>query len=477
MPSHIGLTYALGGCYGILCLVFFIQVFKIIYYKHNRFSFQFGFLAQCFVWTLLRVIGLLSSTDGWPTWLFLTVFWTPIVLMFSTFLLLIVFYAHIIHRRDWAQHRMTWFCVYAICTTVLTVVTTVTVVVSQYEEDEDDTTFTDRLHTVLTGIAFGLLAAWNAYFGVRLFILEQTEAVSYKTGFFKKKGERASAIVAIAFLIALSFFSRGIYNVLASVDVVSLSYEINDDGYVELTVTVFLLLLVWEVIPPMLLVLYFKDVPTTNVGRLYKIPWLRRLMGWDHNSATALSRNLASAPYGELGTGSDGTEEGGSPGEESTEGGENAPPLPNYTPPFSAASPTRYKFGQPHPQNSPLGSSYSAASPPVSSISPVVGLPSPMLRRMQNPTVMHSHDTMNVYGLYDSRPSPSPSPQEGTIHVPTRPGDRVSWDMSRPPVRGVQRRSASEDVSVTRGVQDPPVNDPQENDSNKSGPLDIVSNG
>lgn len=87
-------------------------------FRHNLFSFQLGFLVLCFVWGIVRAvfwwltpvlpepsvaaIGMLWY-EYMVLFLFSSSFRIPINLQFATFSLLVLFYAHLVHRATWEK--------------------------------------------------------------------------------------------------------------------------------------------------------------------------------------------------------------------------------------------------------------------------------------------------------------------------------------------------------------------------------------
>lgn len=115
---EFNLSYVLVSLYSMLCVLAGFQLTRILYYRyfcsidffwfqrlklttwhrHNRSSFQFGFLIAVFVWTTLRVIYFLvfypPLVDDVNCWLYDLVFMGPVIVQFVTFCLLIIFYAY-----------------------------------------------------------------------------------------------------------------------------------------------------------------------------------------------------------------------------------------------------------------------------------------------------------------------------------------------------------------------------------------------
>ena len=66
------------------------QLSKVVYYRHNFYSFKVGFLILSFLWSGMRVAFWLCNVESLVLWLQLLIYWTPNLLQFATFALIVI---------------------------------------------------------------------------------------------------------------------------------------------------------------------------------------------------------------------------------------------------------------------------------------------------------------------------------------------------------------------------------------------------
>ncbi|KAN0030499.1 hypothetical protein ACTA71_009138 [Dictyostelium dimigraforme] len=260
MTSYFsGVPFPLLILYSSLTLIVSFQIIRILYNKHNIFSFRFGFLLLGFIWGLLRSLlwGLFDvfiepkNFAGQVTF-----FLIPINVQFATFSLLVLFYAHVVHRTTWERYtRMRFTIVYLSVNIILLVLQIVWIVIfvkySNY--------LLQQIQAVLNCIVFFLLVSILAFYGWKLRIIKQNTNRHLQS-------QLPLSIIPITFFIFLCFTSRCIY------DVVSAFGEFNIKLEYGLTlrenITVFFSYLVWEILPYILILVLFWRIPTTHIGGL-----------------------------------------------------------------------------------------------------------------------------------------------------------------------------------------------------------------
>jgi len=102
--AQAGLAIALALLYSILSLSSLVQVSRIIFNGHNLGSFQAIFLFLVFLWMTLRAFFFAADFDL-PNIVVVLILWLPYTLQFTTFSLILVFYAKLFYQQDWPANR------------------------------------------------------------------------------------------------------------------------------------------------------------------------------------------------------------------------------------------------------------------------------------------------------------------------------------------------------------------------------------
>eukprot|EP00002_Diphylleia_rotans_P001857 TRINITY_DN11077_c0_g1_i1.p1 TRINITY_DN11077_c0_g1~~TRINITY_DN11077_c0_g1_i1.p1 ORF type:complete len:227 (-),score=36.01 TRINITY_DN11077_c0_g1_i1:145-825(-) len=109
MESHDVFLSLILCMYGVAIVHLSVQAYRLVKYKHQLASFQSLFIQFNLVWALLRfvyfVLGLADYQWDRP-WKQILLYWIPYVIQYSTFSLLVLFYAYLVHRMTlWKTHR------------------------------------------------------------------------------------------------------------------------------------------------------------------------------------------------------------------------------------------------------------------------------------------------------------------------------------------------------------------------------------
>ncbi|EAL67350.1 hypothetical protein DDB_G0280247 [Dictyostelium discoideum AX4] len=225
MTSYFsGIPFPLLILYSSLTLIVSFQIVRILYNKHNIFSFRFGFLLLGFIWGLLRAIfwgffDIFSSNKAVLT----TFFLIPINIQFATFSLLVLFYAHVVHRTTWERFTRMRFTI------------------------------------VYSSVNIILLVLQIAFYGWKLRIIKQNTNRHLQS-------QLPLSIIPITFFIFLCFTSRCVYDFIAAFGKVNIS--LSDQLSLRENLTVFFTYLVWEILPYILILVLFWRIPTTHIGGL-----------------------------------------------------------------------------------------------------------------------------------------------------------------------------------------------------------------
>ena len=282
------LAKTLIGLYGFICLLSLVSLLRIICHHHKVYSFRFFFLLLSFTWTVLRIAFFLSSpststpstaspctpqpdpslSDSSPTsssgyHLFVDMlYYLPASCQLAMFSLLVLFYARLYHQHvhDWKRVERRCVLLFASLNTAVMAITVTFVLVIQQPNHSDDAETSALLEAVHQG--YFILSA--------LFFLALTVIAAY---YFHRIYRHTPVSPSVASHLTLSslifalLLSRGIFDAGAALDSSAVLfrrqlYESRAGVLIELPT--FVLLCVWEVLPTLLVILYFRDVPTVS---------------------------------------------------------------------------------------------------------------------------------------------------------------------------------------------------------------------
>jgi len=105
--------------------------------NNNLKSWSFLFYILCFGWLLIRgVFWLLTllCTSTWGAFKFYTLYWVPVPMEFGSFMLIPLFFAHMVYPREYKSYRMYVRPVYVFCTSGLTIFTILWSLLSAVEQ-------------------------------------------------------------------------------------------------------------------------------------------------------------------------------------------------------------------------------------------------------------------------------------------------------------------------------------------------------
>ena len=256
MDSEVVLCLVLTCFYLLLFVSSLVQLLRIVSAQHDLYSFQFGFLLLAVLWSGLRVF-FFGEWFGLPELLSLLLWWLPFDLQFSTFSLLILFYASLLHHNRWHQHgnkRMLYVSVLMVVNVLVPVLTTAWAVTS-----------------VLQSRAIGTLeAVHHAYMACQQFSLF---AVFLYHGYRLHSSHGSSHLLAsllrplfplplLTTLCLIVFLSRALFAVLNCLQLYELEIGGDEGGWKLVSPVAFVLLLLWEVLPTAAVILFFHHIPS-----------------------------------------------------------------------------------------------------------------------------------------------------------------------------------------------------------------------
>jgi len=245
--------------YVVLTLSVGFQIARILYYRHALYSFQLGFLLLCFIWGVLRVVFWSIEYIFWGAFAEVLL-WVPLNFQFATFSLLVVFYAHLVHKSTWEKYMKKRFTIaYIVINVVLLALQCVWLGFVNSDIQHSDEDWASGVQSAIAALVFVILVAILAWYGYSL------HKVIRSTTKHQMLYQVPSNIFVVTFMIVLLFLSRCIFDFMNTAG----KWEVDiDDEHVGSQLVVFFAYFLWEIVPTVTIVLLFWRIPTTHIGGL-----------------------------------------------------------------------------------------------------------------------------------------------------------------------------------------------------------------
>eukprot|EP00128_Syssomonas_multiformis_P010672 Colp12_sorted_trinity150504_noHs@21290 len=253
-PSHLPL-YELIGLYFLLGIVCFVQLFRIVYYGHNKGSLHVTFLILCWAATILRLVFFiaLGSTIALerPTF-FRVIEGLPGIIQFATYALLFIYFLQVTQRtkfqKYWRKMRNGLMVVIGVALVADILCTTLA------DEGPTLNEHAVRIRIFITESLFSLLSLgflYNMYQvlrpGVDSIVLDTRQTRVWK-------------VIALLSMLVVVLLSRAISNILAASSSFSQRFEWSimetspdDDNFLFFRIEIFC----WELLPTFVVVCFF----------------------------------------------------------------------------------------------------------------------------------------------------------------------------------------------------------------------------
>ncbi|KAL6044073.1 putative Transmembrane 7 superfamily member [Balamuthia mandrillaris] len=185
------------------------------------------------------------------------IFWIAVNIQFSTFSLLVLFYASIDARSNkvWYQRRKIFCFIYIVVNLIFlscTIATTIVMsVIGRKEDLKSSGKWETKSLNTLTAVIFCFLVTILAFYGWKVYLLMKKGQIQIP---FQPQRTSPIYVIAVTVLMFFLFTTRAVYNVLAAFGVISLAVE---SGFAWQDGIVFMLFFVWEIIPASLVILLF----------------------------------------------------------------------------------------------------------------------------------------------------------------------------------------------------------------------------
>ena len=222
------------------------------------FSFQGGFLSLCFLWIVFRVVFWFAvDFREWPVWLVDFVYVGATVCQCATFSLLILFYIQLADAKAWASNFGFYATCYGIGNLVMLVLSILFAGISSKAQNSptasENRQVFDKIYFIFSGIFFGGLVILAAYYVFKLCRIDAARV---------RQSHRTIVLTSMVFVI---FFSRCIFDfVSASNSITPMHVSSGSDRQKELTLTAFILFFFWEIIPSLVILIYFHYIPMSR---------------------------------------------------------------------------------------------------------------------------------------------------------------------------------------------------------------------
>jgi len=260
MGYFTGVPFPLFLLYGILTCSVGFQIARILYYRHNYISFQFGFLLLCFVWGLMRSCfwGLFYViSDPW-TWQASILQSYPVNLQFATFSLLVLFFVHLVNRSNGARDLHKAYVIsYVVINIILVILQSVWLGFDIHYISEPPL-WLEQTQVSFAAVVFTILVAILAWYGWQVHVAMKTSKILLQM-------QLPPQLFVVAVVIFILFCSRCIFDVANAAGYWNIFLDSDDskDQYF-----IFLAYFFWEILPTVLIVILFWKIPTTNIGGL-----------------------------------------------------------------------------------------------------------------------------------------------------------------------------------------------------------------
>jgi len=200
--------------------------------------------------------------------LYLIIYWFPVNIQFSTFSLLIVYYAQLGHQHkgEMKAFKRRYIAVWVITNVIFFVLAAIWIGIGIKIDGPggDEPDWLSSIHGYFTGAVFFILVIVLAWEGLRVSHLMR-EASGAQTKLLAKIS--FPKIVVVTFLLFSLFTTRCIYDVIMATGKISM--EVSSGTTFEALFT-FVAFLLWEIIPTTLVLVLFGKVSATTLGAFSK---------------------------------------------------------------------------------------------------------------------------------------------------------------------------------------------------------------
>lgn len=272
----LGLTVAYTVFYSLLFAFVCVQLLLILHYRHKRLSYQTVFLFLCLIWAALRTIlfsfyfedfAPANSLGPFPYWL---LYCFPVCLQFFSLSLMNLYFTQVIFKAkskyypELQKYRLPLQLVFLLASLLFFVVNLTCAVLVK-------TTHSDTRTIVFVRVAVNdtLFVLCAVTLSISLYKMAK---MSLANIYLESKGTSLCQVAVVGLVIILLYTSRACYNLVAITltsynhvkmfdydwynvsDQADLHIQLGDKQYLVFGV----ILLIWELLPTTLVVLFFR---------------------------------------------------------------------------------------------------------------------------------------------------------------------------------------------------------------------------
>jgi len=261
------------------------QLGCIVYYGHKKASYQGYFLMLCLGWTFLRFFFFLTFAQEWVSFEYdlrvsSTLYWIPVHIQFATFTLLVLFFAHVVHKDTWTRTK--YFCY--VPWVLLNIGLLAFLIVPP---DATISVFgTQNAPRAMVSVAiFAILTIVLSYYGFTLSTMIRRQQVQLLASNISAPQIRALTIVML-----VVFLSRIAFNLLMVFKSDDFSVVVVGGDEIDASVT-FVLFWCWELTPIAAVTFLFRHIPNPRANDAGRTSLLTANAALYSNNAPGLFQN------------------------------------------------------------------------------------------------------------------------------------------------------------------------------------------
>ncbi|KAH3764003.1 hypothetical protein Pelo_4143 [Pelomyxa schiedti] len=262
--------------YSTVTLVIIFQISRIIYHKHDLFSLANRFFLLCLVWCLLRDLFFADIEFWLNTCAYMVIYGLPMIIQFSTFSLLVYYFASGAHYASWeAKTRKIALTSYISANIFFFITLNVLFAMSIYYWFEYPSSSSQSMGSNSTSISEVVEVApvWleplvDSFYGLMFFVLV---VVLLCYGIMIRNlhspnfppSPTTFTMFIVSMVIFVIFTTRSLWDILEAVP--SFTLLTIDEGTVMQIIAQSLLFVWWEIVPISLVLLLFWRIPSHAV--------------------------------------------------------------------------------------------------------------------------------------------------------------------------------------------------------------------
>ena len=248
------LSVTLTALYAFLSVVSVVQLIRIKWNRHSALSFQFLFLFLVALHSVARVFFFIDLSYV-PTIIVLYVFWLPSDLQFAIFSLFILFYSSLL--PSWAYTKRIYINLWLIINGGAMTLTVLYITLPCLSNCNVTDTMEMYHHAYILAQTIVLLIIY-AYHGYILHCTSQSAHYHLLLGIHHPPFPLW--LLTVFFLSV--FVGHSVISTLGALNIYAIELGGNEGGLKQVGLLAFLLFVWWEILPPLLVVIYFHRIPS-----------------------------------------------------------------------------------------------------------------------------------------------------------------------------------------------------------------------